>query len=187
MSTTPAVAPLPPLAVGLPVFLAPEPTIAQIEDPAARPVALTLQHHIRDTLEEAGFKLAPSPEASAGLVLSVAIGRVSAIHADLFIHGTEACGVRVDLLRAGVVLMSAEPDVACVSTSSYYGMVPKDAAVSLVNMVSHAPVLLAVAESLRVAATAPSATPAGVPRGPAPSAAPSASPTLPATPETLIN
>ena len=58
ISTTPAIAPLPPLALGLQVFLAPEPTIAQVEDPAARPLADRLHRDIRDTLEEAGFRLA---------------------------------------------------------------------------------------------------------------------------------
>ena len=67
---------------------------------------------------------------------------------DLFIHAFEACGVRLDIKRGEALLATAEPEVECLSTSSYYGMLPKDAAVSLVNHAAHAPTLIAVAETI---------------------------------------
>jgi hypothetical protein len=149
MSTTPAVAPVPPLVLGLPVYLAPEPTILKVEDAAGRPLAMALQHAVRDVLEEAGWKLVPSVDAAGGVIASLVIQHVGGIHADLFIHGAEACGVRLDITRGDALLASAEPEVECLSTSAYYGMLPKDAAVVLVNKVSHAPTLIAVAETIQ--------------------------------------
>jgi len=149
MSTTPAVAPVPQRAFGLPLYLAPEPSVLSVDDPEGRPIALTLQHAVRDVLEEAGFKLVATPADAAGVTASVVIQRVGIIHADLFIHGGEACGVRLDVVRGDTVLASARPEVDCLSTSAYYGMLPKDAAVALVNKISQAPALLSVAEALR--------------------------------------
>jgi hypothetical protein len=142
------VAPVPSLLLGLSVFLAPEPSIAKVDDPAGRPLAMALEHDVRDVLEEAGFKLAPSPEAAGGVVATLSIQHVGAIHADLFIHGAEACGVRLDITRGDSRLATAEPEVPCVSTSTYYGVLSKDAAVGLVNTVSRAAALIAVAETL---------------------------------------
>jgi hypothetical protein len=146
MSTTPSVTPLPANATGLSVFLAPEPTIVKLEDSDARPVAIALQHDIRDVLEEAGFKLAATPEAAGGVVVSLVIQRVGIIHADLFIHGSEACGVRLDVARGAAVVATAQPEVECVATSAYYGMLPKDTAVTLVNAIAHAPAVVAAAD-----------------------------------------
>ena len=148
MSTTQVVSPASPLALGLPIFLNPTPTVLKLEDPSARPLTVTLDHDVRDVLEEAGFKLVASPDAASGIVATLVIQRVGAIAADLFIHGAEACGVRLDIMRGDALLATAEPEAACVSTSAYYGMVSKDAAVAMVNVVSHAPALIAVAESL---------------------------------------
>ena len=148
MSTTPAVAPAPPVALGLPIFLTAEPDILKVEDPVGRPLAIAVQHAVRDALEEAGFQLVATPEAANNVVATLVIQHVGAIHADLFIHGAEACGVRLDIMREDALLGSAEPDVNCISTSSYYGLLAKDSAVALVNTVSHAPTLLAVAETL---------------------------------------
>jgi hypothetical protein len=148
MGTTPPVSPVPSLVLGLPVFLAPTPTVLKLEDPAGRPLTMTLVHDVRDVMEEAGFKLVASPEAASGVVATVIIQRVSLLGTDLFIHGSEACGVRIDITRGDALLGTAEPEVQCVSTSAYYGMLPKDAAVSMVNTVSHAPALIAVAEAI---------------------------------------
>jgi hypothetical protein len=166
MSAAPPVAPVPPLVLGLPVFLTPEPSILKVEDPAGRPLAMALVHDVRDVLEEAGFKLAPTPEAASGIVATVVIQRIGAIHADLFIHGAQACGVRLDVMRADARLASAEPEVPCVSTSSYYGALSKDAAVGLVNTVSRAPTLIAVAETLHPPPPGP--PPSKTPREPDP-------------------
>ena len=149
MSTTPPVAAAPGHALGLPVYLSPEPTVVKVEDPDGRPIAMTLEHNVRDVLEEAGFKLVTSPEAAGGLTLRLVLERVGLIHADLFIHGAQACGVRLDAVRGDTVVASAHPEVECLSTSAYYGMLPRDAAVVLVNNLSHAPSLLQVAEALR--------------------------------------
>ncbi len=149
MSTTPAVMPVPGRALGLPIYLAPEPTVVKVDDAEGRPIAMALQHSVRDVLEEAGFKLVTTADAAAGVTVRVVIQRVGIIHADLFIHGAEACGVRLDVVRGDATLASAEPEVECLSTSAYYGMLPKDAAVALVNTVSHAPALLNAAEALR--------------------------------------
>jgi hypothetical protein len=143
------VTPVPSLLLGLPVFLTPEPSVGKVDDPAGRPLAMALEHDVRDVLEEAGFKLAPTPEAAAGVVATLVIQRVGAIHADLFIHGAEACGVRLDITRGDARLATAEPEVPCVSTSTYYGVLSKDAAVGLVNNVSRSSALIAVAETLR--------------------------------------
>ena len=148
MSTTPAVAPVPRQAVGLAIYVPPEPVIAAVDDPDGRPIGMTLQHGLRDVFEEAGFKLAATPDVAA-LRVAVAIQRVGLIHADLFIKGAEACGVRVDILRGDTVIASAVPEAPCLSTSAYYGMLPKDAAVALVNTLTHAPALVSLAEALR--------------------------------------
>jgi hypothetical protein len=169
MSTTPPVTPVPPLALGLPLFLTPEPQLFKVEDEAGRPVAIALQHGVRDALEEAGFKLAPSAEAAAGIVVTVVIQKALSIPTDLFIKGGQVCGVRLDIARGDALLASAPLEVQCVATSSYYGMLPKDAAVALVNVVSHAPALIAVAESLH-------------PPPPAPTTAPPPAPVAPTTP-----
>ena len=121
----------------------------KVDDPDGRPLAVALEHAVRDVLEEAGFKLVPAPEAAAGIVATVVIQHVRTLPTDLFIHGAEACGVRLDIMRGDALLGSAQPEVPCVSTSTYYGMLARDAAVSMVNTVSHAPALIAVAESVR--------------------------------------
>jgi hypothetical protein len=163
LTTTPPITPVPPAAVGLALYFAPETTVAQVEDESARPLAIKLQHAVRDALEEAGFKLAATPEASGGLTVAIYISKLSNIHADLFIRGDEACGVHLNLARAGSFVVSVAPDVSCVSTSSYYGMLPKDAATSMVNALAHAPAFIAVAEGQRLAAPkqpTPPSTPA---------------------------
>ena len=139
---------VPPLVLGLPIFLTPEPSILKVEDPAGRPLTVALEHDVRDALEEAGFKLVATKEAAAGVVATIVIQRVGAIGTDLFIHGGQACGVRLEITRGDARLASAEPEVPCVSTSTYYGVLSKDAAVGLVNTVSRAPTLIAVAETL---------------------------------------
>jgi len=165
-TTRPRVTAAPPLVTGLPVFLTPEPTIQAIEDAEARPLAIALQHDLRDILEEAGFKLAPSAEAASGVMVTLSIQKLSVIHADLFVHGAQACGVKLEIMHGASLLAFAEPDVLCVSTSAYYGELSPDAAAAMVNRVSRAPALLAVARSIR--ATPPPALPAP----PAPPAAP---------------
>ena len=147
MSTTPAVVAVPPLVLGLPIYVTPEPNVRKVLDPVGRPLAVALVHGVRDALEEAGFKLAASADAAGGVVAIVVIQKVGAIHADLFIHGAEACGVRLEIKRGDSLLGSAEPEVECVSTSAYYGMLAKDAAIAMVNHASHAPALIAVAET----------------------------------------
>jgi hypothetical protein len=166
MTTAPPVTPVPSLLLGLPVYLAPEPSIRKLEDPVGRPLAMALEHDVRDVLEEAGFKLAPSPEAAAGVVATIVIQRAGAIHTDLFIHGAQACGVQLDISRGDARLATAEPEVPCVSTSTYYGVLSKDAAVGLVNTVSHAPSLIAVAETLHPPPPPPKTV--AVPREPDP-------------------
>jgi hypothetical protein len=173
VSSAGPVAPVPSLLLGLPVFLSPEPSIAKVEDPAGRPLAMALEHDVRDVLEEAGFKLAPTLEAANGVAATLVIQRVGAIHADLFIHGAEACGVRLDVTRGDSRLATAEPEVPCVSTSVYYGVLSKDAAVGMVNTVSRGAALLAVAETLR--------PPPPPPPGPPPPHDPDPMPVLPAT------
>ena len=153
--TTPAVSPVAPLVLGLPVYLMPEPTIFKLDDPSGRPLAITLEHEVRDALEAAGFKLAATPEAANGVVARLVIQRVSAIEQDVFIKGGEACGVKLEILHGASLLGSAEPEVSCLATSSYYGMLPKDAAITMVNKVGHAAALIAMAESLRAPAPAP--------------------------------
>lgn len=149
MSATPPVTPAPPLVVGLPIYVTPEPTILKVEDAAGRPLAVTLVHDVRDVLEEAGFKLAPSSEAAGGIVATIIIQKLSTIHADVFIHGAEACGVRLDITRGDSLLATAQPEVDCLSTSAYYGMLPRDAAVAMVNHAAHGAALIAVAETIR--------------------------------------
>jgi hypothetical protein len=95
--TTPAVSPVPPLVLGLPLYLMPEPTIFKLDDPSGRPLAITLEHEVRDALEAAGFKLAPTPEAANGVVARLVIQKVSALEQDVFIKGGEACGVRLEI------------------------------------------------------------------------------------------
>jgi hypothetical protein len=147
--TTPAVSPVPQVALGLPVFLVPDPVIGSVDEPEGRPIAVTFEHAVRDAAEEAGMKLVATAGDSGGVVLRVVIQRVGAIHADLFIKGSEACGVRVELVRGDAVVASAQPEVPCLSTSAYYGMLPKDAAVTLVNAITRDPSFLKMAEHLR--------------------------------------
>jgi hypothetical protein len=174
--TTPAVSPVPPLVLGLPLYLMPEPTIFKLDDPSGRPLAITLEHEVRDALEAAGFKLAPTPEAANGVVARLVIQKVSALEQDVFIKGGEACGVRLEILRGAAVLGSAEPEVQCLATSSYYGMLPKDAAITMVNKVGHAAALVAAAESLRTTTPAPASSASGPPARPPPATpAPAAS------------
>jgi len=163
------VAPLPATATGLPILLAPGPTVGILDDVIGRPLTVALQHDVRDALEEAGFKLVDTEQASGGLVATLSVKRAGAIHADLFIHGAEACGVRLDITEAGRLLTKAEPDVPCVSTSTYYGMLSKDAAIGMVNLTVRSSVFAAVAASWH-AAPAPSVAPPVTATPPSPSA-----------------
>jgi hypothetical protein len=148
MSTTPAVMPAPPSLVGLRLFLDPEPQIGKLEAPEGRPIAMSLVHGVRDALEEAGFKLAPSADAASGMVITVRVERIAIIESDLFIKGGQACGVVVELRRGPALVATTQPEVECLSTSSYYGMLPKDAAVVMVNKLAQSPGLVSAAGGL---------------------------------------
>ncbi len=148
MSTTPAVTPAPPPLVGLTLFLTPEPQIGKLEIPEGRPIAVSLVHGVRDALEEAGFKLAPSADAASGMVITVSVQRISIIESDLFIKGGQACGVAIEMRRGAALVATAQPEVECLSTSPYYGMLPKDAAIAMVNKLSQSPGLASAARGL---------------------------------------
>jgi hypothetical protein len=144
--TTPAVAAIPPAAKGAPVFLPEEPTIERLDDPDARPLAMTLEHAVRDALQEAGWKVIGDQDAS-GLSLEVRIARASRIQADLFIKGAEVCGVNIVLRKGETEVAIARPESTCLSTSAYYGMVPKDAAVAMVNDLTRQASVIAAASA----------------------------------------
>jgi hypothetical protein len=158
MNPPPPVAPLPATVTGLPIFLAPGPTVATLDDPVARPLTVALQHDIRDVLEEAGFKLVDSEALAGGFVATLSVQRAGRIRADMFIHGAEACGVRLDIKRAGAVIATAEPDAPCVSTSTYYGMLSKDAVITMLNVATRAPAFIAASAAWRTSPTAPDAS-----------------------------
>ena len=135
----PPVTPLPANATGLRVFLAPGPNVAKLVDPVGRPLVVGMQHDLRDVLEESGFSVVSSPEAADGLIATLSVETAGAIHADLFIHGAEACGVHLSLARGSAVLANVEPEARCVATSAYYGLLSKDAVVAMVNLALRAP------------------------------------------------
>ncbi len=153
-TAAPAVAPAPPVALGLLVFVEGDASIATVEDAEARPFATEIADRVRAAIHAAGLTLAPTREAASGLVLRVKIEKLSTIHADAFIHGNEACGVVLEVRRGDAVVVSAEPETPCVSTSSYYGASPEEAAATLVNFAVHAPRFVAAAQAIRPVAPA---------------------------------
>jgi hypothetical protein len=141
------VSPLPTNATGLPIFLAPEPNVVALDDAVGRPLTVALEHAVRDVLEEAGFKLVDSEDAAGGLIATLTIQRAGAIHADVFIHGAEACGVKLDIKREGALVAAGEPEAPCASTSTYYGVLAKDAAIEMINAALRAPAFVALTKS----------------------------------------
>jgi hypothetical protein len=160
-AAAPPVTPVPAAVQGLAVFVEAEPAIGTVEDAEARGLATTLLTNLRDTMTAAGLSVAPSLAAASGVYVRLRIEKVATIKADAFIHGEQACGVKLEIRRGDVVLASAEPETPCVSTSTYYGISPLEAAVSLVTAASQGARLLAAAPSLRTAI--PPATPAPSP------------------------
>jgi hypothetical protein len=155
LNPAPPVVPLPATATGLPLFLAPGPTVGAFDDPIGRPLTVALQHDVRDILEEAGFKLVDSLAAAAGLTATVSVKHGGALPGDLFLRGATACGVRLEIKALDRVVASSEPEAECVSTSTYYGVLSKDAAVEMVNAALRAPALGALAKAWHPAPVAP--------------------------------
>jgi hypothetical protein len=56
--------------------------------------------------------------------------------------------VAIEMRRGAALVATAQPEVECLSTSPYYGMLPKDAAIAMVNKLSQSPGLASAARGL---------------------------------------